>query len=83
MVIHICMSADLPPKKGLHKANTPDKEVKITVYETKRANTRVKWTVRDNEREFRQALAQKVSGTSVGLWLKKAFLLSVQKPDNP
>jgi len=58
-----------PSKKGLHKANPENQKTEIETYKTKRLNTRVKITPVDNEREFRQMLAQKVSGTSVGLWL--------------
>jgi hypothetical protein len=58
-----------PSKKGLHKANPENQKTEIETHKTKRFNTRVKITPVDNEREFRQMLAQKVSGTSVGLWL--------------
>lgn len=58
-----------PSKKGLHKANPENQKTEIETYKTKRFNTRVKIIPVDNEREFRQMLVQKVSGTSVGLWL--------------
>jgi len=58
-----------PSKKGLHKANQENQKTEIETYKTKRYNTRVRITPTDNEREFRQMLSQKVSGTSVGLWL--------------
>jgi hypothetical protein len=58
-----------PSKKGLHKADPENQKSEIKTYKTRRYNTRVKITPVDNEREFRQMLAQKVSGTSAGLWL--------------
>ncbi|MCF8333538.1 MAG: hypothetical protein K9I47_05270, partial [Bacteroidales bacterium] len=49
--------------------------MEIETLKTKRYDTKEAWTPRSNEREFRQMLAQKVSGTSAGLWLLVPELL--------
>lgn len=47
----------------------------MKVQKTKRDDIKVKISPKDNEREFRQALSQKVSGASGGLWLLVPELL--------
>jgi len=58
-------------KKGFKKklyACDPEKE-KITVQITKRKGRDLQITPQDNERCFREKLAQKISGTLIGIWL--------------
>lgn len=62
-------------KKGLHKADPANEKTDITAQVTKRRKVKVKMSPRDNEREFRQMLSQKISGTSVGMWLLVPELL--------
>jgi hypothetical protein len=59
----------LSSKKGLHKANPNNQVQEIAVQETKRKEVKVQISPKDNEREFRQMLAKKISGTAVGIWL--------------
>ena len=41
----------------------------MSVQKTKRQQVKVKMSAKDNERQFRQILSQKVSGASAGIWL--------------
>lgn len=57
-------------KKKLHKLN-PDllKRTDVTIQHTKREQKKIQVSAQSNERYVREALANKLSGTHLGLWL--------------
>ncbi len=57
-------------KKKLHKLNpNKQKALPVTVQQTKRVKKKTWVSEQDNERFIREILAQKLSGTHLGLWL--------------
>jgi hypothetical protein len=56
-------------KKKLYKFRPKDKEEKIEIHHTKERKKTLSVTTRSVERQVRQMLAEKISGTLVGLWL--------------
>lgn len=57
-------------KKKLHQLNPNSNNVRnIVVQQTKRKKRQAKVTVQSNERNVREILANKLSGTHLGLWL--------------
>jgi len=64
-------SPNMAFKKKLHKLS-PDKveeQVEIKIQKTKREQVNAKVTVGSNEREVRERLSSKISGSHMGIWL--------------
>lgn len=64
-------------KKELHKTAKADKKIEIIEQKTKHYDKKKTLTPKTNEREIREMLARKVSGTSVGMWLLVPELLKL------